>query len=118
MMVWSTVVPHPSTRLMKPRDTATVGDVIVMPSVTNEFGGPVGVAVIVDPVTLQRLPPAAVVTGQNITLALEAAIMQLSQVCPRVFSEYDGVKEGVIVHIGAGTVAKPFSLSSFVNQLL
>jgi hypothetical protein len=103
---------------MKPRDTATVGDVIVIPSVTNEFGGPVGEAVIVDPVTLQRSAPAAVVTGQNITLAVAAAIMQSSQVCPRVFCEYDIEKEGLIVHIGAGTVAKPFSLSSFVSQLL
>jgi hypothetical protein len=118
MMVWSIVVPQPSTRLMKPRDTATVGDVIVIPSVTNEFGGPVGEAVIVDPVTLQRSAPAAVVTGQNITLAVAAAIMQSSQVCPRVFCEYDIEKEGLIVHIGAGTVAKPFSLSSFVSQLL
>ena len=47
MMVWLMVVPQPSTRLMNPSDTATVGEVIVIPSVTQEFGGPVGVAVIV-----------------------------------------------------------------------
>jgi hypothetical protein len=55
------VVPQPSTRLMYPIDTATVGDVMVIPSVTNEFGGPV---------------------GQNMTLAVEAAIKQLLQVWP------------------------------------
>jgi hypothetical protein len=76
------VVPQPSTRLMYPRETATEGEVIVMPSVTNEFGGPVDEAVMVEPVLLQRSAPGAVVIGQNITLAVEAAIMQLSQVCP------------------------------------
>jgi hypothetical protein len=81
------VVPQPSTRLMKPSDTATVGEVMVMPSVMKEFGGPVGEAVIVDAVLLQRFPPEAVVTGQNMTLAVEAAIRQLSQVWPRVFVE-------------------------------
>jgi hypothetical protein len=81
------VVPQPSTRLMKPSDTATVGEVMVMPSVMKEFGGPVGEAVIVDAVLLQRFPPEAVVTGQNMTLAVEAAIKQLSQVWPRVFVE-------------------------------
>jgi hypothetical protein len=86
-MVWLMVVPQPSTRLIYASDTATVGEVIVMPSVTKEFGGPVGEAVMVAPVLLQRLPPAAVVTGQNITLAVEAAIMQLSQVCPPLFVE-------------------------------
>jgi hypothetical protein len=87
MMVWLIVVPQPSTRLMKPSDTATVGEVMVMPSVMKEFGGPVGEAVIVDAVLLQRFPPEAVVTGQNMTLAVEAAIKQLSQVWPRVFVE-------------------------------
>lgn len=87
MMVWLMVVPQPSTRLMNPSDTATVGEVIVIPSVTKEFGGPVGVAVIVEAVLLQRFPPEAVVTGQNITLAVEAAIRQLSQVWPLLFEE-------------------------------
>ena len=82
-----TVVPQPSTRLMYPIDTATEGEVMVIPSVTKEFGGPVGVAVIVEAVLLQRLPPEAVVTGQNITLAVEAAIKQLSQVWPLLFEE-------------------------------
>jgi hypothetical protein len=76
------VVPQPSTRLMYPIDTATVGDVMVIPSVTNEFGGPVGEAVMVDAVLLHKLPPEAVVTGQNMTLAVEAAIKQLLQVWP------------------------------------
>ena len=81
------VVPQPSTRLMYPIDTATVGDVMVIPSVTNEFGGPVGEAVMVDAVLLHKLPPEAVVTGQNMTLAVEAAIKQLSQVWPPEFVE-------------------------------
>ena len=67
---------------MYPIDTATVGDVMVIPSVTNEFGGPVGEAVMVDAVLLHKLPPEAVVTGQNMTLAVEAAIKQLLQVWP------------------------------------
>jgi hypothetical protein len=82
MMVWLMVVPQPSTRLMNPRDTATVGEVMVIPSVTKEFGGPVGDAVMVEAVLLHRLPPEAVVTGQNMTLAVEAAIRQLSHVWP------------------------------------
>ena len=81
-MVWLMVTPQPSTRLMYPIDTATVGDVMVIPSVTNEFGGPVGEAVMVDAVLLHKLPPEAVVTGQNMTLAVEAAIKQLLQVWP------------------------------------
>jgi hypothetical protein len=63
-------------------ETATVGEVRVIPSVTKEFGGPVGEAVMVDAVLLQRFPPEAVVTGQNMTLAVEAAIRQLLQVLP------------------------------------
>lgn len=81
------VVPQPSTRLMYAIDTATEGDVMVIPSVTNEFGGPVGEAVMVDAVLLHKLPPEAVVTGQNMTLAVEAAIKQLSQVWPPEFVE-------------------------------
>lgn len=76
------MTPQPSTRLIYPIETATVGEVMVIPSVTKELGGPVGDAVIVEAVLLQRLPPEAVVTGQNITLAVEAAIRQLSQVWP------------------------------------
>jgi len=53
---------------------------MVIPSVTKEFGGPVGEAVMVEAILLHKLPPGAVVTGQNITLAVEAAIMQLLQV--------------------------------------
>ena len=87
MMVWLMVTPQPSTRLMYPIDTATDGEVMVIPSVTNEFGGPVGEAVIVDAVLLHKFPPEAVVTGQNITRAVEAAIRQLSQVCPLLFEE-------------------------------
>jgi hypothetical protein len=52
---------------MKPREMATVGDVIVIPSVTKELGGPVGDAVMVEPGLLHRSPPRPVVMGQNIT---------------------------------------------------
>ena len=68
------VVPQPSTRLMNPREIATVGDVMVIPSVTNELGGPVGDAVMVDPGSLHKSPPRRVVIGQNMTLAVDAAI--------------------------------------------
>jgi hypothetical protein len=82
MMVWLIVVPQPSTRLMYPREIATVGDVMVIPSVTNELGGPVGDAVMVDPGSLHKSPPRRVVIGQNMTLAVDAAIWQLLQVLP------------------------------------
>jgi len=81
-MVWLIVVPQPSTRLMYPREMATVGDVMVIPSVTNELGGPVGDAVMVEPGLLHRSPPLRVVIGQNMTLAVDAAIWQLLQVLP------------------------------------
>jgi len=76
------VVPQPSTRLMYPREIATVGDVMVIPSVTKELGGPVGDAVMVEPGLLHRSPPVSVVMGQNMTLAVDAAIWQLLQVLP------------------------------------
>jgi hypothetical protein len=82
MMVWLIVVPQPSTRLMYPREMATVGDVMVIPSVTNELGGPVGDAVMVDPGSLHKSPPRRVVIGQNMTLAVDATIWQLLQVLP------------------------------------
>lgn len=111
------VVPQPSTRLIYAKDTATVGEVMVMPSVTNELGGPVGEAVIVEAVLLQRLPPEAVVTGQNITLAVEAAIKQLSHVCPFESVEYDIEEEGVTVHRGPPPVAQPCDLSTLESEL-
>jgi len=55
---------------------------MVIPSVTKELGGPVGDAVIVEPGLLQRSPPRLVVMGQNMTLAVDAAIWQLLQVLP------------------------------------
>lgn len=98
-------------------ETATVGDVIVIPSVTNELGGPVGEAVIVDAVLLQRLPPGAVVTGQNMTLAVDAAIIQLSHWPPLWFVEYEMVEDGVTVHSGPSPVAQPLAASSFESDL-
>ena len=112
------VVPQPSTRLMNPRDTATVGEVMVIPSVTKEFGGPVGEAVMVEAVLLQRLPPEAVVTGQNITLAVEAAIRQLSHVWPPESVEYETVDEGVTVHSGPAPVAIPYCFNCDDSQTL
>lgn len=102
------VVPQPSTRLMRASETATVGDVIVMPSVTNEAGGPVGELVMVEAVLLHRSPFAPVVTGQYMTLAVCAWIMQLLHSEPRALVEYEGGgAEGVIVHRGPPPVAKP-----------
>lgn len=73
-----------------------------MPSVTKELGGPVGELVMVSAELLHKLPPEPVVTGQYMTLAVEAWIIQLSQVLPFLSVEYEIETDdvGVTVHKG------------------
>lgn len=64
---------------------------MVSPLVTKDRGAPVGVAVIVSAVLLQRFPePGTVVTGQYSSLALAASIWHAVQVGSKPAKVHEG----------------------------